>query len=47
MNFLRIKKNYEDKLWTKSMVQKAVSKGIITKEEYLLITKEPYKEELA
>lgn len=42
MNFRRIKKNYDTKLWDKNMVRLAVEKGVITKGEYTLITSEPY-----
>lgn len=42
MNFERIKKNYETKLWSKEMVKKAVEKKIITKEQYKQITNEEY-----
>jgi hypothetical protein len=43
MNFDTIKKNYERGLWTKAMVKMAVRKGVITKEEFTLITGEIYK----
>lgn len=43
MNYKTIKRNYERKLWSKTMVKVAVRKGIITKEEYKEITKEDYK----
>ena len=39
----RIKKYYDLGLWTKEMVKNAVEKGVITKEEYIEITGEPYK----
>lgn len=42
MNFETVKKNYERKLWNKSMVKMAVRKGIITKEQYTEITGEAY-----
>lgn len=42
MNFDRIKKNYDSRLWSKDMVKVAVKKGIITKEEYFAITNEEY-----
>ena len=42
MNFDRIKKNYDSKLWTKDMVKVAVKKGIITENEYFSITGEKY-----
>ena len=43
MNFETIKKNYERGLWNKIMVKTAVRKGIITPEEYKIITGEDYK----
>lgn len=43
MNYEAIKKNYERKLWSKSMVKVAVRKGVITKEEYEQITGEKYE----
>ena len=43
MNFETIKKNYDRKLWSKSMVKMAVRKGIITKAEYKEITGDEYK----
>lgn len=46
MSFERIRKNYLEKLWTKQMVKNAVTKGVITQEEYYFITGEIYKEEL-
>lgn len=42
MNFETIKRNYDKKLWSKSMVKMAVRKGIITKVEYFEITGEAY-----
>lgn len=42
MNFDTIKKNYDRKLWNKTMVKMAVRKGIITKEQYKEITNEDY-----
>lgn len=42
MNFDRIKKNYDSKLWNKDMVKVAVRKGIITEDEYFAITGEKY-----
>lgn len=38
VNYLRIKKNYDEGLWTTRMVWTAYTKGIITAEEYYLIT---------
>lgn len=37
MNFMNIKKMYDQKLWSKNMVRTAVRKGLITKEEFALI----------
>lgn len=42
MNFETIKRNYERGLWTKVMVKKAVTKGVITAEQYTEITGEAY-----
>lgn len=47
MTYWRIKANYDAGLWTKGMVHKAVEKGIITPEQYTLITKEEYKNDRA
>lgn len=44
MDFRRVKKNYDTGLWNKEMVKTAVLKGVITKSEYVDITKEEYKE---
>lgn len=38
MNFETIKKYFDSKLWNERMVANAVKKGIITKEEYTIIT---------
>ena len=43
MTFEIIKKNYDKKLWNKTMVKMAVKKGVITKAQYLEITGEEYK----
>ncbi len=43
MNFNRIKKNYENRLWTKEMVGMAVEKGVITELQYAMITGEAYR----
>lgn len=43
MNFEIIKQNYERKLWSKAQVMVAVSKGVITQEQYKEITGEKYK----
>lgn len=45
MSFERIRKNYNEKLWSKIMVKNAVKKGIITKQQYYFITEEEYTEE--
>lgn len=42
--FKKIKKWYEQGLWTKQMVAQAVSKGLITAEQYEEITGELYLE---
>lgn len=42
--FDKIKKYYEDGLWTKSMVKNAVKKGKITAQQYEEITGEAYAE---
>lgn len=43
MSFERVKYYFEAGLWSKPMVKMAVKKGVITKEEYKLITGEDYK----
>ena len=43
MSFETIKRNYDRKLWNKTMVKMAVKKGVITKEQYKEITGETYK----
>ena len=43
MTFEIIKRNYERKLWNKQMVAMAVTKGIITAEQYEEITGEGYQ----
>ena len=40
--FEKIKKWYEEGLWTKTMVRNAVKKGKITAEQYEEIVGEPY-----
>lgn len=42
MMFEKIKKWYEEGLWTKAMVRNAVKKGKITAEQYEEIVGEPY-----
>jgi len=42
MTYEMIKKNYDRGLWNKNMVKVAVTKGVITEEEYKLITGEDY-----
>lgn len=42
MTYEIIKKNYDRKLWDKSMVAVAVAKGKITEEQYQEITGEVY-----
>ena len=34
MTYQRVKKNYQDGLWTKEMVKRCYAVGIITKEQY-------------
>ena len=41
--FRKIKKWYDQGLWTKQMVANAVAKGKITAEQYAEITGEPYE----
>ena len=43
MSFEVIKRNYDRGLWTAAMVEVAVKKGIITKEQYTEITGLVYK----
>ena len=43
MNFQRIKDNYDNQLWTVDMVRTAVQKGIITEEQFRIITGIDYK----
>ena len=38
MNFEIVKKNYDKGLWTKQLVRMAVKKGVITSEQYEIIT---------
>ena len=40
--FEKIKKWYKQGLWTKTMVANAVKKGVITADQYKLITGEDY-----
>ena len=42
--FKKIKKWYDQGLWTKEMVANAVVKGILTPNQYEEITGEPYEE---
>jgi len=42
MDYDQIKRNYDRKLWSKVVVRIAVTKGLITKEQYAEITGEPY-----
>lgn len=42
MNFETIKSNFQRGLWSEQMVRTAVIKGIITKEQYALITGKQY-----
>lgn len=42
MSYDIIKKNYDRGLWSKQMVKTAVTKGVITPEQYKEITGEDY-----
>lgn len=42
MNYTTIKRNYDKGLWNANMVRLAVRKGILTKEEFKLITDQEY-----
>lgn len=42
MTYEAIKRNYDHKLWNKTMVAVAVKKGVITAEQYREITGEAY-----
>lgn len=42
MTFETIKRNYDRKLWNAKMVALAVTKGVITPEQYKKITGEQY-----
>ena len=42
MTYEMVKRNYEKRLWNKSMVRLAVKKGVITAEQYVEIVGEPY-----
>jgi uncharacterized XkdX family phage protein len=44
MSFEIVKKNYDRGLWTKQMVAMAVRKGVITPEQYSIITGEDYSD---
>ncbi len=44
MTYEMIKKNYDKKLWNKQMVAVAVTKGVITADQYEAITGEAYAE---
>ena len=44
MSFEIVKKNCERGLWTRQMVAMAVRKGVITPEQYRIITGEDYSE---
>lgn len=43
MNYESIKKNYDQGLWTITLVKMAVRKGLITKTQYTEITGKEYK----
>ena len=40
----KIEKWYRQGLWTEAMVRNAVIKGVITREDYEVITGNPYEE---
>lgn len=42
--FAKVKRYYDEGLWSKRQVHDAVVKGWITAQEYETITGEPYKE---
>lgn len=42
MSYATIKLNYDRGLWSKQMVATAVKKGVITPEQYEIITSEVY-----
>ena len=42
MTYDIIKKNYDNKMWNDLMVKMAVKKGLITPEQYTLITNNAY-----
>lgn len=42
--FARIKRFYDNNLWTKEQVYIVTGLGVLTPEEYLTITGEPYEE---
>lgn len=44
MTYEQIKRNFDHKLWNEKMVETAVKKGVITKEQYQEITGEAYAE---
>ena len=41
--FAKVKRYYDEGLWSKAMVANAVVKGWITANEYEIITGEPYE----
>lgn len=42
MTFENIKRNFDRKLWNEKMVAVAVKKGLITPEQYRIITKQEF-----
>lgn len=42
--FAKVKRYYDEGLWSKRQVHDAVVKGWITAEEYEIIIREPYEE---
>lgn len=43
-NFNKVKKYYDEHLWSKAKVHNMVGKGVITAAEYQEITGDPYEE---
>ena len=42
-NFNKVKKYYDEHLWSKAKVHNMVGKGVITADEYAEIVGEPYE----
>ena len=43
MTYEMVKRNFDRKLWNAAMVRKAVEKGVITPEQFEVITGESYQ----